>query len=372
MTKKAILALATGEVFEGKAFGVSGTSQGELVFNTSMSGYQEIITDPSYCKQIVTFTCPHIGNVGTNDQDNESQKSWLEGVVIRDISAYSSNWRASQAFTDYLKKQNIIAISEIDTRHLTHLLRKNGSQNACLTTELMANEAITNANSFTGLDGLDLVQDVTTDRVYEWTLSRGEWGNVTEPDEFHVVAYDFGTKHNILRLLVERGAKVTVVPANTPLHEVLALKPDGVFLSNGPGDPFALTELVENIKQLLETNMPVLGICLGYQLLCLAMGARTEKMKFGHHGSNHPIIDLKTGAVLITSQNHGFKVDETSLPRDLEITHRSLFDQSLQGIRKGNAMGFQGHPEASPGPHDHMDVFYVFAKAIVKKRSKAC
>lgn len=365
MSKKAILALSTGDIFEGKHHGAVGTHVGELVFNTSISGYQEIITDPSYCKQIVTFTYPHIGNVGFNELDNESSRAYLEGIVMRDASCATSNWRADASLEAFLIKQNVLGISEIDTRHLTHLLREKGAQNACLTSELSVEEALDKARSFKGLEGLDLVSEVTTDAVYNFEENRGVWRKSDANDgTFHVVAYDFGVKHNILRLLVEAGAKVTVVPAHYPVDKVMALNPDGVLLSNGPGDPFALTGIIDNIKLLLNQSVPILGICLGFQLLCLAMGGKSVKMKFGHHGANHPVIDLKTKKVFITSQNHGFMVDESSLPNDVVVTHRSLFDESLQGIQKGNVFGFQGHPEASPGPHDLMSIFNEFALAI--------
>lgn len=365
MTKKAILALSTGDTFEGKHHGATGTRVGELVFNTSISGYQEIITDPSYCKQIVTFTYPHIGNVGVNDADNESHRVALEGIVMRDVSCSTSNWRAEMSLDDYLTKQSVLGISDIDTRHLTHILREQGAQNVCLTSELNAQEAIDKAISFQGLEGLDLVSEVSTKKVYAFEEDRGAWGVARDSAPgYHVVAYDFGVKHNILRLIVEAGANVTVVPADYPVDKVMDLNPDGILLSNGPGDPFALTAIIDNIKTLLTKEVPILGICLGFQLLSLAMGGKSVKMKFGHHGANHPVIDLVTKKVFITSQNHGFMVDESSLPKDVIVTHRSLFDESLQGIQLGHVFGFQGHPEASPGPHDLMSVFHQFVSAI--------
>lgn len=370
MTNKAILALATGDVFEGRSCGVSGTRVGELVFNTAISGYQEIITDPSYCKQIVTFTYPHIGNVGTNELDNESDRPFLEAIVIRDFPSHASNWRMQSTLKDFLEKHQLLAIADIDTRHITHILRQKGAQDACLTTELTKEEAIKQAQNFPGLEGMDLASEVSTKDIYQYEHDRGEWGTKQPPLDFHVVAYDFGTKQNILRLLVESGLKVTVVPANTSVEKVLSLKPDGLFLSNGPGDPFALSDIIANIKVLLTKDIPMLGICLGFQLLCLAMGAKTTKMKFGHHGANHPVIDLNTKQVFITSQNHGFMVEESSLPKGVTVTHRSLFDDSLQGIRSGDVFGFQGHPEASPGPHDLIHVFNQFAEAIKNKNKE--
>lgn len=360
---KALLALADGSVFEGVAIGVSGIATGEVVFNTALTGYQEILTDPSYCKQIITFTHPHIGNVGCNDQDNESNKVWASGLVLRDISHISSNWRAQTSFKEWLIQNKIVAIGNIDTRKLTKHLREQGSQKACIMASETVNkeQAVHYAKDFSGLTGLDLAQEVTTDKNYAWTETI--WQQQPPEPLYHIVAYDYGIKYNILRLLVAHGCKVTVVPAKTPIDTVLALQPDGVFLSNGPGDPEPCDYAIDNIRKLLEINMPLFGICLGHQLLSLALGAKTYKMKFGHHGANHPVQDIENKTVYITSQNHGFAVDEKTLPTNVKITHRSLFDQSLQGINCQDkpAFSFQGHPEASPGPHD---MRYLFEKFI--------
>ena len=369
MKNTALLALEDGSLFWGESVGADGQSAGEVVFNTSMSGYQEILTDPSYCKQIVALTYPHIGNVGINEDDFESTTSSVSGFVIRDSSMIDSNWRSQKTLREFLIEQNIIAIAGIDTRRLTRILRKKGSQNACIVTgdDIDANQAIQSASEFTGLKGLDLAQEVTTDHSYEWNqsvwdINEKNSNKTLEKEKFHVVAYDFGVKKNILRLLVDRGCRMTVVPAKTTVAEILSLKPDGVFLSNGPGDPEPCGYAIESIQQLLEKQIPMFGICLGHQLLSLASGAKTMKMKFGHHGANHPVIDLATKKVMISSQNHGFAVSETDLPDNIEVTHRSLFDDSIQGIRRTDkkAFGFQGHPEASPGPHDAAALFDQF------------
>jgi carbamoyl-phosphate synthase small subunit len=370
------LALEDGSIFKGIAIGANGISTGEVVFNTSMTGYQEILTDPSYCQQIVTLTYPHIGNVGTNDEDCESTKNWVAGLVIRDLPLLASSFRNEKDLSSYLVENNVVAIADIDTRRLTRILREKGSLNGCVIaadTEQEIEEAVAHeqAKSFSGLKGLDLAQVVTTKQAYPWTSSTwtlGE-GHAEATDAelvHHVVAYDFGAKHNILRMLVERGCRLTVVPAKTPASEVLAMQPDGVFLSNGPGDPEPCDYAIAAIKQILETKLPVFGICLGHQLLALASGAKTVKMKFGHHGANHPVKDIDTDQVMITSQNHGFAVDEASLPSNMRATHRSLFDQSLQGIERTDisAFSFQGHPEASPGPRDVAPLFDRFIREI--------
>ena len=383
LSKPAVLVLEDGSVFRGLSIGAETQSVGEVVFNTAMSGYQEILTDPSYRRQLVTLTYPHIGNVGVNPEDEESPAIQAAGLVIRDLPRLASNWRQRDPLDDYLKRQGVPGIADIDTRRLTRLLREKGAQNGCLQAGAAIDEAaaLAAARAFPGLKGLDLAQEVTTPDPYDWeqgiwrlggtvadhgphALGRGGPDNHLVSKEFthFVVAYDFGIKHNILRMLVERGCRVRVMPARTPAAEVLALKPDGVFLSNGPGDPEPCSYAIQAIGELLETGIPLFGICLGHQLLGLACGARTLKMKFGHHGANHPVQDLRTGRVMISSQNHGFAVDEASLPASLEATHRSLFDGSLQGIhhRERPAFSFQGHPEASPGPHDVAPVFDHF------------
>ncbi|VAW54360.1 Carbamoyl-phosphate synthase small chain [hydrothermal vent metagenome] len=377
----AVLALEDGSLFYGKSIGVSGETTGEVVFNTAMTGYQEILTDPSYSKQIVTLTYPHIGNVGTNAGDEEAEGVFASGLVIRDSAMVMSNWRGEKSLYDYLVENNTVAISDIDTRRLTRILRDKGAMGGCIIAGDEIDDAnakataIAKAKAFAGLKGMDLAKEVTTKKTYSWTESvwNLETNQPTESaeEQFHVVAYDYGVKRNILRMLVERGCKVTVVPAKTPASEVLAMTPDGVFLSNGPGDPEPCDYAIEAIQQILETNLPVFGICLGHQLLALACGAKTQKMKFGHHGANHPVQDLASKKVMITSQNHGFAVDENSLPDNLEATYRSLFDGSLQGIHRTDkpAFGFQGHPEASPGPHDIAPVFDHFI-ALMEKKSK--
>ena len=371
MTIPAILALEDGTIFRGISIGASGLTQGEVVFNTSMTGYQEILTDPSYARQIITLTYPHIGNTGVNTEDEESSVIHSSGLIIRDLPLIASNFRSEMSLQDYLMQKNIVAISDIDTRQLTRILREKGAQNGAI----MAGDniddatAIAAAKSFKGLAGMDLAKEVTTQNNYEWTQTVWALGQgYTQKSDlpWHVVAYDYGVKQNILNMLVERGARVTVVPAQTPAETVLALKPDGVFLSNGPGDPEPCDYAITAIQQILQTDMPVFGICLGHQLLSLASGAKTMKMKFGHHGANHPVQDLETGVVMITSQNHGFAVDEDSLPDNLKATHRSLFDGSLQAVHRTDkpAFSFQGHPEASPGPHDVAPLFDHFFELI--------
>lgn len=367
MTTPAILALEDGSIFKGISIGSEGKTTGEVVFNTAMTGYQEILTDPSYAKQIVTLTYPHIGNTGVNSEDVESDQIWSAGLVIRDLPLLASNFRSEQSLSDYLKANNIVAIADIDTRRLTRILREKGAQNGCILAgaDIDEAQAVELAKSFPGLKGMDLAKEVTRSETVtwdeaEWTLGAG-YGKLEDP-KFHVVAYDFGVKRNILRMLAERGCKLTVVPAQTPASEVLALNPDGVFLSNGPGDPEPCDYAITAIQELLKSGLPIFGICLGHQLLALASGAKTEKMKFGHHGANHPVQCLDKGTVMITSQNHGFAVDESSLPEHLEATHKSLFDGSLQGIKRTDvpAFSFQGHPEASPGPHDVAPLFDQF------------
>jgi carbamoyl-phosphate synthase small subunit len=369
----AILVLEDGSVFKGISIGVAGETVGEVVFNTAMTGYQEILTDPSYSHQIVTLTYPHIGNVGCNDGDCESERVHAAGLVVRDAAMLMSNWRGQQSLQAYLQGENIVAIAEIDTRRLTRLLRDKGAMNGCIMAgDCDAATALNKARGFGGLKGLDLAQVVTVANGYEW--SEGEWNldtnvaNTTAAGDspYHVVAYDYGVKRNILRMLASRGCRVSVVPAKTTAAEVLAMLPDGVFLSNGPGDPEPCDYAIDAISQILQTRIPVFGICLGHQLLALACGAKTLKMKFGHHGANHPVQDLHTGQVMITSQNHGFAVDETTLPANLSATHRSLFDGSLQGIARTDtpAFSFQGHPEASPGPHDIAPIFDNFIELM--------
>ena len=373
----AILALEDGSIFEGVAIGAEGTSVGEVVFNTAMSGYQEILTDPSYARQIVTLTYPHIGNTGTNSEDEESRSVWAAGLVVRDLPLLASNYRNKQSLGDYLKRHNIVAIADIDTRRLTRILREKGSLGGAV----MAGEgvdqakALEQARNFAGLKGMDLAKEVTAKESYAFTEGSWEWGeghteHAVEQLPWHVVAYDYGVKRNILRMLVDRGCRLTVVPAQTSAATVLAMKPDGIFLSNGPGDPEPCDYAITAIVDILETDVPVFGICLGHQLLGLASGASTVKMKFGHHGANHPVQNLDDGTVLITSQNHGFAVDENSLPDNLRVTHKSLFDQSLQGIHRTdkNAFSFQGHPEASPGPHDAAPLFDYFIELMTARR----
>ncbi len=390
---KAILALADGTVFYGRSIGASGHTVGEVVFNTAMTGYQEILTDPSYAQQIVTLTYPHIGNTGTNDEDTESgriHKVWANGLIIRDLTMATSNFRSSQSLNEYLINHNTVAIADIDTRKLTRLLREKGAQNGCIMTadsdgQLDEAKAIELAKSFAGIKGMDLAKVCCDQAGFTWT--QGSWQLVSPEvsptcgrfkelgtdieQKFNIVAYDFGVKTNILRMLVDLGCHVTVVPAQTPINEVLKHNPDGIFLSNGPGDPEPSTYAIDTIKHIItQTDIPLFGICLGHQLLALASGAQTLKMKFGHHGANHPVQDIEQGTVMITSQNHGFAVDESTLPSNVKVTHRSLFDGSNQGIELTNkpAFSFQGHPEASPGPHDCAPLFDKFAAMMVKAK----
>jgi carbamoyl-phosphate synthase small subunit len=365
-TNPAILVLADGTVFRGIAIGASGSSAGEVVFNTAMTGYQEILTDPSYCKQIITLTCPHIGNVGVNTEDAESRQVFASGLVIRDLSMTVSNWRKTQSLPDYLKANNVVAIAGIDTRKLTRILREKGAQNGCIATGTDEAAALAAARGFAGLAGMDLAKEVSCTQSYAWTQRVWELGvgySEAAHTKFHVVAYDFGMKRNILRMLAERGCRITVVPAQTTAKEVLAMEPDGVFLSNGPGDPEPCDYAINATKQFLAVGVPLFGICLGLQLMGLAVGAQTVKMKFGHRGANHPVQDMDSRRVMITSQNHGFAVDAATLPANARITHVSLFDGTLQGFEMTDkpAFCFQGHPEASPGPHD---VDYLFDRFI--------
>ncbi len=395
LTNPAILVLADGTVFRGIAIGASGSSVGEVVFNTSMTGYQEILTDPSYCKQIVTLTCPHIGNVGMNPEDVESRQVFASGLVIRDLSMTVSNFRSTQSLPEYLKANNVVAIAGIDTRKLTRILRSKGAQNGCIATGDDVGVALAAARGFAGLAGMDLAQVVSCDKPYEW--KQREWAlgvgyedsgfgmqdsgkggaagstesRTPNPASFHVVAYDFGAKRNLLRMLVERGCRITVVPARTPAADVLAMKPDGVFLSNGPGDPEPCDYAIDATRKFLEVGVPLFGICLGHQILGLAIGAKTIKMKFGHRGANHPVQDMQTRRVMITSQNHGFAVDAATLPANARVTHISLFDGTLQGFELTDkpAFCFQGHPEASPGPHDVDGLFDKFV-AMMEENSR--
>ncbi len=371
MPKSAILALQDGTIFEGTSIGIDGITSGEVVFNTSMTGYQEILTDPSYCRQIITLTYPHIGNTGVNDEDEEATSIHASGLIIRDLPLLTSNWRSQGSLKQYLARRDVIAIADIDTRKLTRLLRDQGAQNGAIMAgdECSVEKALEAARSFPGLVGMDLAKVVSTLNPYDWPFS--SWslqsGYVQKNNDlYHIVAYDYGIKKNILCMLVDRGARVTVVPAQTPAQAVLDMRPQGVFLSNGPGDPEPCDYAIEAIAKILQTGIPVFGICLGYQLLALACGAKTMKMKFGHHGANHPVQDLDTGEVMITSQNHGFAVDQKSLPANLRATHKSLFDGSLQAVQHSEkpAFGFQGHPEASPGPHDVAHLFDHFIELI--------
>ena len=370
----ALLALADGTVFRGKGIGATGSSVGEVVFNTAMTGYQEIITDPSYARQIVTLTYPHIGNYGINREDCEAGRIHAAGLVIRDLPLLASNFRSEQTLDAYLRAENVLGLADIDTRKLTRILREKGAQAGCLMAgdNLDADAAVAQARAFPGLAGMDLAQVVTVDKAYAWT--EGEWklgSGYVQQDKtrFHVVAYDFGVKRNILRMLAARGCKLTVVPARTPAAEVLAMNPDGVFLSNGPGDPEPCDYAIAAIRVFLDKKLPTFGICLGHQLMALASGGKTMKMKFGHHGANHPVKDLETGQVLITSQNHGFAADPTTLPANVKVTHVSLFDGSLQGMAWTDrpAFCFQGHPEASPGPHDVAYLFDRFIQSMERK-----
>ena len=378
VSNTAILALADGSVFRGRAIGARGSAVGEVVFNTAMTGYQEILTDPSYSKQLVTLTYPHIGNVGTNPLDEEADRVFAAGLIIRDASSVASNFRSSMSLGEYLVKNGVVAIADIDTRRLTRLLRDKGAQNGCLSAgeNPDVEAALVQARAFAGLKGADLAQVVSTKSPYVWR--EGSWtleGNTHRTPAIktgrRVIAYDFGVKRNILRLLADRGCEIEVVPAKTPADDVIARDPDGVFLSNGPGDPEPCDYAINAIADIVKRGIPTFGICLGHQLLALACGAKSQKMKFGHHGANHPVQDLKHGNVLITSQNHGFAIDEDSLPANLAATHRSLFDGTLQGIecRDVPAFGFQGHPEASPGPHDIQSLFDRFVASIDAYRS---
>ncbi|MFM1896624.1 MAG: glutamine-hydrolyzing carbamoyl-phosphate synthase small subunit [Pseudomonadota bacterium] len=378
MTENAVLALEDGSIFRGIAIGATGSSTGEVVFNTAMTGYQEILTDPSYARQIVTLTYSHIGNTGTNEEDDESDRVWAAGLVIRNLPLLASNWRKEQTLDEFLKHKQVVSIAEIDTRRLTRLLRDKGALNGCILSgpELAKGGdalALQNARAFPGLKGMDLAKEVSVSQSYQWTL--GEWGlgqgyQSPAAPKFKVVAYDFGVKRNILRMLVERGCEVVVVPAQTPAEDVLAMKPAGIFLSNGPGDPEPCDYAIAAIRRFLVTDIPIFGICLGHQLLALACDAKTLKMPLGHHGANHPVQDLNDGRVFITSQNHGFAVDEKSLPANLRATHRSLFDGSLQGIERTDkpAFSFQGHPEASPGPHDVAPLFDRFVDLMAQRQ----
>jgi carbamoyl-phosphate synthase small subunit len=371
----AVLALADGSIFRGQSIGASGNTTGEVVFNTAITGYQEILTDPSYARQLVTLTYPHIGNTGTTPEDMESGQVYAAGLVIRDLSMVTSSWRAEGSLAEFLRRTRVVAIAGIDTRRLTRLLRERGAQAGCIMTGDKIDEAaaIRAATRFPGLKGMDLAKVVSTRESYQWNdggMVRGaERPAIRAQQRLHVVAYDYGIKRNILRLLADQGCRVTVVPAQTSAAEVLALKPDGIFLSNGPGDPEPCDYAISAIGELLGTDIPIFGICLGHQLLALASGARTVKMKFGHHGANHPVQDLASARVLITSQNHGFAVDEASLPDNLKATHRSLFDGSLQGVARTDrvAFSFQGHPEASPGPHDMSPLFDAFTQAMLRR-----
>ena len=375
MSTPAILALENGRVFRGEAIGAAGSVVGEVVFNTAMTGYQEILTDPSYAKQIVTLTYPHIGNTGCNSEDEEAGAVWAQGLVIRDLPLLASNYRSEEDLSSYLKRHNILGIAEIDTRALTQVLREQGALAGCIMAGENIDEeaALAQAKAFAGLKGMDLAQEVTTQETFVWTHGSWVWNegfSELQDERFHVVAYDFGAKRNILRMLVDRGCRLTVVPAKTPAAEVLAMNPDGVFLSNGPGDPEPCTYAIEAIQQILKTDIPVFGICLGHQLLGLASGAKTLKMKFGHHGANHPVQDLRDKTVMITSQNHGFAIDENDMPECLEVTHVSLFDGSVQGIHRKDkaAFSFQGHPEASPGPHDAAPLFDHFIELMTARQ----
>jgi carbamoyl-phosphate synthase small subunit len=374
LNKQALLVLEDGSVFHGRSIGCDGQTTGEVVFNTALTGYQEILTDPSYSRQMVTLTYPHIGNVGVNQEDCESTQVHAAGLIVRDVPAVYSSWRAEESLPDYLVRNKVVAIADIDTRRLTRILREKGAQRGCIMAGENRNveQALDAARSFPGLKGMDLAKEVTVKTSYLWT--EGSWQlnpatprpSTAETAEFNIVAYDYGIKTNILRMLVDRGCRVTVVPAQTPAADVLAMNPDGIFLSNGPGDPEPCDYAIDAIREVLENKVPTFGICLGHQLLGLASGAKTVKMKFGHHGANHPVQDLDSKRVMISSQNHGFAVDETTLPTNVRATHRSLFDGSLQGIERTDcpALSFQGHPEASPGPHDVAPIFDRFIEMM--------
>ena len=369
---KAVLALADGSTFLGRSIGAKGEVNGEVVFNTAMTGYQEILTDPSYARQIVTLTYPHIGNTGINSEDVESDQIWTSGLVIKNLPVSASSWRKNNGLEEYLIVNNTVGISNIDTRRLTSLIRRKGAQSGAILAgnSISEDKAVSLAKEFPGLSGLDLAQQVSTKEAYKW--EEGEWGQKQDKKQFKVVALDFGIKKNILRILFQRGCEVTVLPAKTSYEEILKLKPDGVFLSNGPGDPEPCTYAILTIKELLKNKIPIFGICLGHQLLSIALGGKTEKMKFGHHGANHPVKDLNTHRVFITSQNHGFTVKENSLPDEVHITHRSLFDDTIQGISHStlSAFSFQGHPEASPGPQDMSSLFNTFLDNMKSNNAK--
>ena len=375
MTESAILVLEDGTVFEGVSVGAAGLSVGEVVFNTAMTGYQEVLTDPSYARQLVTLTYPHIGNTGCTDQDDEAAKVWASGLIVRNVPRRPSSWRSAVSLPEWLRARGIVAISEIDTRKLTRLLRDRGAMNgAVMAGDVDVDQALEAARKFPGLKGMDLAKDVSTTERYGWTdgpLDLDANAFAQTPPKFKVVAYDYGVKTNILRMLAERGCALTVVPAQTPASDVLALKPDGVFLSNGPGDPAPCDYAIDAIRTFIDAKIPTFGICLGHQLLALAAGAQTLKMPHGHHGANHPVQDLDSGKVLITSQNHGFAVDEASLPANVRVTHRSLFDGTNQGIELTDApaFSFQGHPEASPGPHDVAPLFDRFVAQMGADRA---
>jgi carbamoyl-phosphate synthase small subunit len=374
VTAPALLALSDGSIFKGQSIGAAGNTTGEVVFNTAITGYQEILTDPSYARQIVTLTYPHIGNTGATPEDMESAQIYASGLVVRDLSMIASSWRSAEPLGELLKRGRLVAIAGIDTRRLTRLLREKGAQAGCIMTGERMDEAaaVRAARAFPGLKGMDLAKVVSTRQAYQWndgSIGRESAATLRAPQRLHVIAYDFGIKRNILRLLADQGCRLTVVPATTSAADVMAMNPDGVFLSNGPGDPEPCDYAIQAIAELLNTDIPVFGICLGHQLLALASGARTVKMKFGHHGANHPVQELATGQVIITSQNHGFAVDESTLPENLTATHRSLFDGSLQGVARTDrpAFSFQGHPEASPGPHDLRPLFEAFIQLMVRR-----
>ena len=374
MTVPAVLALSDGSIFKGQSIGAAGNTTGEVVFNTAITGYQEILTDPSYARQIVTLTYPHIGNTGATAEDMESAQIYASGLVVRDLSMIASSWRSAEPLSAFLKRGRLVAIAGIDTRRLTRLLREKGAQAGCIMTGERMDEAaaVRAARAFPGLKGMDLAKVVTTRQAYQWndgSIGREPAAPLRAPQRLHVVAYDYGIKRNILRLLADQGCRLTVVPATTTATEVMAVNPDGVFLSNGPGDPEPCDYAIRAIGELLSTEIPIFGICLGHQLLGLASGAKTVKMKFGHHGANHPVQELASGRVIITSQNHGFAVDESTLPENLAATHRSLFDGSLQGVARTDrpAFSFQGHPEASPGPHDLRPLFEAFIQLMVRR-----
>jgi carbamoyl-phosphate synthase small subunit len=374
VTAPALLALSDGSIFKGQSIGAAGNTTGEVVFNTAITGYQEILTDPSYARQIVTLTYPHIGNTGATPEDMESAQIYASGLVVRDLSMIASSWRSAEPLGELLRRGRLVAIAGIDTRRLTRLLREKGAQAGCIMTGERMDEAaaVRAARAFPGLKGMDLAKVVSTRQAYQWndgSIGRESAATLRAPQRLHVIAYDFGIKRNILRLLADQGCRLTVVPATTSAADVMSMNPDGVFLSNGPGDPEPCDYAIQAIAELLTTDIPVFGICLGHQLLALASGAKTVKMKFGHHGANHPVQELATGRVIITSQNHGFAVDESTLPENLAPTHRSLFDGSLQGVARTDrpAFSFQGHPEASPGPHDLRPLFEAFIQLMVRR-----